>query len=92
MESGGLNVKDIETLIKASRLAWIGKLFSNGPLPWNAYFNYLLKDLELEVNFYLAATMMSKSVKYIRNFVMSFFSGGQILDIFFQQSLLCLNT
>ena len=44
MESGGLNVKDIETLIKASRLAWTGKLFSNGPLPWDAYFNYLLKD------------------------------------------------
>ena len=44
LESGGLNVKDIETLIKASRLAWTGKLFSNGPLPWDAYFNYLLKD------------------------------------------------
>ena len=44
MEFRGLNVTDIETLVKTSRLAWIGKLFSNGSLPWKAYFNYLLKD------------------------------------------------
>ena len=44
MEFGGLNVTDIETLIKASRLACIGKLFSNGSLPWKAYVNHLLKD------------------------------------------------
>ena len=44
LEFVGLNVTDIETLIKATRLAWIGKLFSNGSLPWKAYFNYLLKD------------------------------------------------
>ena len=44
LEFGGFNVTDIETLIKASRLAWIGKLFSNVSLPWKAYFNYLLTD------------------------------------------------
>ena len=31
-------------------------------------------------------TMMSKSVKCIRNFIMSFFSGGQTLESPFQQS------
>ena len=36
LEFGGLNVTDIETLLKAPRQAWIGKLFSNGPLPWKA--------------------------------------------------------
>ena len=46
----------------------------------------------LVVNFYLDATMMSKSVKFIRNFIMSVFSGGQTLESPFQQSLLCLNT
>ena len=44
VEFGGLNITDIETLIKASRLAWIGKLFSTGSLPWKAYLNHLLKD------------------------------------------------
>ena len=44
VEFGGLNITDIETLIKASRLAWIGKLFSNGSLPWKAHLNHLLKD------------------------------------------------
>ena len=34
----------IKYLIKASRLAWIGKLSSNGSLPWKAYLNHLLKD------------------------------------------------
>ena len=33
---GGLNLIDIETSIKASRLAWIGKLFSEGLLPSKA--------------------------------------------------------
>ena len=32
----------------------------------------------LVVNFYLAVTILSKSLKFIRNFIMSFFSGGQI--------------
>ena len=41
---GGLNLIDIETSIKASRLTWIGKLFSEGSLPWKAYKNQLLKD------------------------------------------------
>ena len=44
LEFGGLNVTDIETLIKASRLAWVGKLFSKGSLPWKVYFNHLLQD------------------------------------------------
>ena len=46
----------------------------------------------LGANSYLAATMMWKSVTFLRNFIMSFFSGGQILESYFQQSLLCLNT
>ena len=55
-------------------------------------FLLLLFFFILVVNFYLAVTMMSKSVKFIRNLIMSFFSGGQILESPFQQSLLCLIT
>lgn len=44
MEFGGLNIIDIEILIKVFRLVWIGKLFFNGLLFWKVYFNYLFKD------------------------------------------------
>ena len=44
LKYGGLNLIVIETSIKASRLAWIGKLFLEGSLPWKAYINLLLKN------------------------------------------------
>ena len=87
LEFGGLNVIDIEILIKASRLAWIGKLFSNGSLPWKAYVNHLLKDFGGE--FLFSCNYDVEECKIYRNFIMSFFSGGQILENLFQQSLLC---
>ena len=46
LKHGGLDLIDIETSIKASRLAWIGRLFSEGSLPWKAYINQLLEDFE----------------------------------------------
>ena len=46
LKHGGLDLIDIETSVKVSRLAWIGRLFSEGSLPWKAYINHLLEDFE----------------------------------------------
>ena len=53
LKHGGLDLIDIETSItcKASRLAWIGRLFSEGSLPWKAYINHLYLKI-LGVNFF----------------------------------------
>ena len=44
LEYGGLNLIDLETYVKSSRLAWLGRIFAEGSSPWKAYINYLLKD------------------------------------------------
>ena len=82
----------IEILIKASRLAWIGKLFSNGSLPWKAYVNHLIKDFGGE--FLFSCNYDVEECKVYSKFYneSSFFSGGQSLENLFQQTLLCLNT
>ena len=40
----GLNLIDLETYVKSSRLAWLGRIFSEGSSPWKAYINCLLED------------------------------------------------
>jgi len=37
-----LNLIDLETYVKSSRLAWLGRIFSEGSSPWKAYITYLL--------------------------------------------------
>ena len=44
LEYGGLNLIDLETYVKSSRLAWLGRIFAEGSSPWKVYINYLLKD------------------------------------------------
>ena len=44
LEYGGLNLIDLETYVKSSRLAWLGRIFAEGSSPWKAYINCLLKD------------------------------------------------
>ena len=51
LKHGGLELIDIETSIKASRLAWIGRLLSEGSLPWKAYINHLLEDFRGKFSF-----------------------------------------
>lgn len=41
---GGLRVIDLETSIKSLRLAWLGRIFSQGSAPWKAYINHLLEN------------------------------------------------
>ena len=44
VENSGLNLTDIETQIKAFRLAWILRILdSNKKGPWKSYFNHYLK-------------------------------------------------
>ena len=40
----GLNLIDLETYVKLSRLAWLNRIFSEGSSPWKAYIKYLLED------------------------------------------------
>ena len=86
LKHGGLDLIDIETSVKASRLAWIGRLFSEGSLPWKAYINHLYLKI-FGVKFYSDVIMTLKITKPILHFAMSFFSGGLILGPLFQQSL-----
>ena len=44
LKYGGLNLVDLESSIKSSRLAWLGRLFAEGSSPWKAFVNYLLGD------------------------------------------------
>ena len=44
LKYGGLNLIDLETYVKSSRLAWLGRIFAEGSSPWKAYINYLRKD------------------------------------------------
>ena len=41
---GGVNLIDLESLIRSLRLAWLGRRFSRGSIPWKAYINHLLRD------------------------------------------------
>jgi len=44
LKYGGLNLIDLETYVKSSRLAWLGRSFSEGSSPWKAYITYLPED------------------------------------------------
>ena len=39
-----MNLIDLETYVKSSRLAWLGRIFSESSSPWKAYITYLLED------------------------------------------------
>ena len=41
---GGLELIDLVTSTRSLRLAWLGRLFSRGSLPWKAYINNPLRD------------------------------------------------
>ena len=42
-DKGGLRMTNIETMIKALRLAWIPRLIQNGHSSWKSVPNYLFK-------------------------------------------------
>ena len=76
---------DIETAIKASRLAWIGRLFSEGSLPWKAYINQLLEDFEGK--FLFRCNYDVKDYKTYSKFYNELLQCGLILGPLFQESL-----
>ena len=41
---GGLWLTDIETSIISLRLAWLGRIYSPGGIPWKAFMDYLLEN------------------------------------------------
>ena len=41
---GGLRLTDIETSKISLRLAWLGRIYSPGRIPWNAFLDYLLEN------------------------------------------------
>ena len=44
-EAGGVKMIDIDSLIKALRLAWLKRIFSNKRATWKTYLMFLLKEL-----------------------------------------------
>ena len=44
-EAVGIKMIDVESLIKALRLAWLKRIFSNNSATWKTYFMFLLKEL-----------------------------------------------
>lgn len=65
LEYGGLNLLDLETYVKSSRLAWLGRNIS-----------YLLKDFGWAFLLILALITMSKTVKLFPLFIENFSNGG----------------
>ena len=45
LKYGGLNLIDLETYVKSSRLARLGRIFSEGSSPWKAHVNICLRIL-----------------------------------------------
>ena len=43
-EEGGLEMIDLETMIKALRLAWLSRIFSDGEGTWKTYLKHLFQD------------------------------------------------
>ena len=74
LKYGGLNLIDLETYVKSSRLAWLNRIFSGGSSPWKAYIKYLLEDFG--GFFYLVVITMSKTVKLLLLFIENFSNGG----------------
>ena len=44
-EAGGTKMIDVDSLMKALRLAWLKRIFSNNSATWKTYFMFLLKEL-----------------------------------------------
>ena len=44
-ESGGVKMIDIDSMIKALRLAWLKQIVSSNRATWKTYFMLLLKEL-----------------------------------------------
>ena len=45
LEEGGIKMIDIESMIKALRLAWSKRIFNNNDSSWKFYLIHLLKQL-----------------------------------------------
>ena len=46
LEDGGLKMIDIESLVKALRLAWLKRIFSDNKGTWKSHLLYLLHDVD----------------------------------------------
>ena len=73
LEYGGLNLIDLETYVKSSRLAWLGRIFAEGP------HGKLISIICLRILvglFYLSVITLSKIVKLLLLFIENFFNDG----------------
>lgn len=43
-EGGGIKMIDIESMVKALRLAWLKRIFNDNESTWKTYLLYLLKE------------------------------------------------
>ena len=65
---------DVDSLIKALRLAWLKRIFSNNSATWTTYFMFLLKELGGPLIFSCNYDIDDLSITSL--FIKSFYSGG----------------
>ena len=72
--NGGLNLTDLDTLIKSLRLAWIAKLSNAEPSLWKNYLKYLLK--RYGEFFFCIVTIIFMTMILSQSFIQKCYSGG----------------
>ena len=45
LEEGGIKMIDIESMMKALRLAWLKRIFNNNDSTWKFYLRHVLKKI-----------------------------------------------
>ena len=61
-EGGGIKMIDIESMVKALRLAWLKRIFIDNESTWKTYLLYLLKDFWGSLIFECNYTMKDLSI------------------------------
>ena len=61
-EGGGIKMIDIESMVKALRLAWLKRIFNDNESTWKTYLLYLLKDFGGSLIFECNYTMKDLSI------------------------------
>ena len=74
LKYGGLNLIDLETYVKSSRLAWLGRIFQKVHPHGKRILIVCLRILA--GFFFLVVITMSKTVKLFPPFIENFSSGG----------------
>ena len=79
IKCGGLRLTDIETSIISLRLAWLGRIYSPGRIPWKAFLDYLLDNYG--GTFFVSCNYNMRDYNINSSFIVNSSSGGMILEM-----------